>query len=1077
MCKILHGLVWLKIEIQNQSIDMKFFLSFVFLLFAIGLVAQDEPLLRFPSLSPDGQQIAFSYQGDIWTVAASGGVARRLTIHESYESLPQWSPDGKMIAFSGNRYGNDDIFVMDTQGGMPKRLTYYSGGDDAPQWMGNDEIIFSSARMFRQVERESEIYKVSVKGGTPQRMLDAFGNHPVPSNDGRFVAYVTGSCRFVREAYDGPANRDIWVYDTQTKNYTALAAMDAQESHPAWGAGQEIFYLSAANGRYNVYRKGGVLTKDLPQPVTNFKDEGIRYFDVSADGKQLVFERSNGIFLQPTDGSKKAQRVNIQVTSDYRFDPVQQEKMTKGASDLAVSPNGKYLLFSVRGEIFVRVNDKDKDGIAQLTHHPYRDQEAQWLNDSTVVFISDRDGNKELYTVQSSDQNQTDLYRTLKRSTKRMTDTPVDEANFTLSPDRTKVAINRGRGQLIVADISADGLSNEKILLDGWATASGVRWSPDGQWLAYSLPDLDFNSEIYIHAADGSKEPVNVSMHPRSDNSPFWSADGSKLGFLSIRNNGDSDVWFAWLRDADWQQTKQDWEWDEDEEEDEIAADSITVIDLEGIHERLVQVTRLPGNEGDLAISTDGETFFFTTNNSSRSGSPGDGGLYSIKWDGSEQKELLEKTSIYNLIVADDGKKLYFLKRGGTIASMKIDDKKADNLGFSATMKIDHEQERLQVFNEAWKGLRDGFYDPNFHGQDWNKLRAQYEPLALSASTEQDFRDMFNTMLGQLNASHMGLYGSNPEETQSDRSGMLGVEVAPATNGVKVTRVVMDSPADRERSQLTVGDNIVAVNGTPINSSTNMYQLLQGTASERTLLDVIDAQGTSREVVIRPSSSLRTELYEEWVAERKRLTEEYSGGRLGYIHIQGMNWTSFERFERELTASGLGKEGIVIDVRYNGGGWTTDMLMTVLNVRQHSYTVPRGAVDKLEGNHPKYADHYPYGERLPQAALTKPSIALCNQTSYSNAEIFSHAFKTLNHGTLVGMPTFGAVISTGGMGLLNGGLVRMPFRAWYVKATGENMELGPAVPDVEVENSQNSKAAGRDEQLQKAVEILLSELE
>ena len=242
------------------------------------------------------------------------------------------------------------------------------------------------------------------------------------------------------------------------------------------------------------------------------------------------------------------------------------------------------------------------------------------------------------------------------------------------------------------------------------------------------------------------------------------------------------------------------------------------------------------------------------------------------------------------------------------------------------------------------------------------------------------------------------------------------------------------------------------------------------------MLDILGTDGIAREVIIRPTSSLRGHLYDAWVAERKALTEKYSNGRLGYLHIRGMNWTSFERFERELAASGYEKDGIVIDVRFNGGGWTTDMLMAVLNVRQHSYTVPRGAATSLEKENQKFKETYPYGERLPLSSWTKPSIALCNENSYSNAEIFSHAFKTLDIGTLVGMPTFGAVISTGGQRLLDGSFVRMPFRAWYVKATGENMEHGPAVPDVIVENAPDSKAKDEDLQLKKAVEVLLNEM-
>lgn len=252
----------------------------------------------------------------------------------------------------------------------------------------------------------------------------------------------------------------------------------------------------------------------------------------------------------------------------------------------------------------------------------------------------------------------------------------------------------------------------------------------------------------------------------------------------------------------------------------------------------------------------------------------------------------------------------------------------------------------------------------------------------------------------------------------------------------------------------------------------NFYALLADLVDEKTILSV-RRDGCEREVVIRPTGSLNDELYEEWVRERARLTEAYSDGRLGYIHVEGMNWPSFERFERELVAAGEGKDGIVIDVRYNGGGWTTDYLMAVLTVRQHAYTIPRGAASNLEREHERFRDHYPFGERLPLAAWTKPAVALCNASSFSNAEIFSHAFKTLGLGPLVGEPTYGAVISTGGAGLIDGSFVRLPFRGWYVKATDANMENGPAVPDVIIDTRPDSRADGEDEQLRAAVETLL----
>ncbi|MEM9324434.1 MAG: S41 family peptidase [Bacteroidota bacterium] len=275
---------------------------------------------------------------------------------------------------------------------------------------------------------------------------------------------------------------------------------------------------------------------------------------------------------------------------------------------------------------------------------------------------------------------------------------------------------------------------------------------------------------------------------------------------------------------------------------------------------------------------------------------------------------------------------------------------------------------------------------------------------------------------------------------------------------------------------MLVGDVITSIDQTPIGATTNLYELLNGRADNPVLLE-INRDGEAMEIVIWPAKSLNGESYDDWVAQRQKLTSEYSNGRLGYLHIRGMNWTSFERFERELMAAGNGKEGIVIDVRYNGGGWTTDYLMAVLNVDQHAYTVPRGAAQDLAAENKNFQKTYPFAERLPLASWTKPSIAMCNENSYSNAEIFSHAYKHLDIGTLVGQPTFGAVISTGGWGLVDGSYVRMPFRAWYVSATGENMEHGPAVPDLIVANPPAYKARGIDPQLEQAVKTLLGQID
>lgn len=1073
--------------------------SFIFsvLLFFISTVVfanEESPFVRFPAIDDSGNKIAFTYQGDIWTVPVTGGRAYRITIHEAYESNPLFAPDGNKIAFVSNRFGNNDIFVVKSTGGRPERVTYNSSGDLISDWF-NDSLIFESGRNFRQVEWESEILEVSVKGGTPVRYFDSLGFEAVMSKDGRFVAFTKGECRVAREAYKGSANKDIWLYNVKNKTYSRITTFDGQDFHPAWDSLNNLYYISSKSGRYNIYsvkiNSDGKVDGESKQ-LTNFKDNPVMWMSVSKDADLISFEKGTDIYTMDKSGNN-VKKVDIQIDADYRFDPEIRKAFTSNADEYEVSPNGKLIAFSVHGEVFVTENDDEKSLTTNLSKSPFRDENITWLNDESVIFSSDRDGKFDLYLAKSSDANKKDIFKSLKHEIVKLTDSKEEEKYPVVSPDGKKIVFLRGNGSLISADIDKDGkITNEIKLLDGWSSPSDVVFSPDSKWIAYTLEDLNFNAEIYIHPVDNSKKPVNVSMHPRMDYAPFWSPDGSKLGFISARHNSDNDIWFVWLNKKDWQKTKQDW----DEESDELTKKPAKkakvddkkdakkddpkkekevkpiTIDFDRIFERVEQVTNLPGDEGGLVISKDGKTFFFTT------GTPGTKGkdLFKIQWDGTKMSQITKGGKTPGGLTIDrEGKSVYFISKG-QLGKIDVKSSKYSSLPFNAKMVVNYNKELVQMFDEAWRTLRDYFYDPGFHGQDFNKLKEIYRPMCLKASTKQDFRDMFNVMLGQLNASHMGMYGDGRENTQSEKTGKLGIRITPLKEGVKVDHVIVDSPADKESSKLNVGDIILSVNGEKVLQGQNFWSLLVDTAGTKTLLEVSDEKGKVREVVIRPTDSLNNQLYNEWVEKRRELTDKYSNGKLGYLHIQGMSMPSFERFERELASAGYGKEGIVIDVRYNGGGWTTDYLMAILNVKQHAYTIPRGAANSLEKDHKKFRDYYPFAERLPFYAWNKPSIALCNSASYSNAEIFSHAYKTLGIGTLVGEPTFGAVISTGGQGLIDGMYVRKPFRAWYVKATDENMEWGGAVPNIVLENAPDSKAKGIDEELKKACEVLLDQI-
>ena len=476
----------------------------VLIIYSITTLAQSKSVFaRFPAISPDGKQIAFSYQGDIWVSSVEGGQASRITIHEAYESNPKWSPDGEQIAFSGNRFGNNDIFIINAKGGTPKRITFHSSWDGITDWSKNDNLIFNSNRNFRQVEWDAELQTVSSKGGTPVRLMDALGREANMSPNGKFVAFVRGDCRIAREKYTGSANKDIWLYNVKNKTFTQITNFDGQDYHPVWGSDSQLYYLSAQNGKYNVFAleisADGKPNGQAKQITTEKKDE-VRFFDVSDDNKTIVFEKDINLYKISTSGGK-ATKIVLDIATDYRFDPYINKTYSSEVGGYRVSPNGKYSAFIVRGEVFITENDKKKSLTKNISKSSAREKGISWLNDTVLIFSSDKDGKYDLYMAKSTDSKQPNLFKTLKHTVVKLTNSSLDEYSANVSPDGKKIAFirggNWGKMSFIVADIDKNGkISNEKMLQDSWSKPKGVRWSPDSKWLAFSMQDLTFNSEV-----------------------------------------------------------------------------------------------------------------------------------------------------------------------------------------------------------------------------------------------------------------------------------------------------------------------------------------------------------------------------------------------------------------------------------------------------------------------------------------------------------------------------------------------------------------------------------------------------
>ncbi len=921
---------------------MRSLVSALLITVATGAVASDEssPLILQPEINSDGTSIAFSYQGDIWTVSSDGGRANRLTIHEGYERNPMWSPDGDNIAFSSDRFGNSDVFIMPKEGGRPSRLTYHSASDIVTGFTEDGQVLFNSRRLYAQVEREWEVLSVPSQGnGTEVRFMDALGFQAVVSPDGEKIAFVRGTCRISREDYRGPANRNIWIYHVDDDRYEQITDFDGNDFMPRWSSDNELYFISSRSGKYNVHKQR--LGRKATQ-VTDEKQFGVEHFSISKSADELVYQAADKVVLMKDEG-KNSTLLDINVASDFRFDPVTNKMVTNQLSEYSVSPDGKLSAYVLRGDIYVTRNDKEDKRSVRLTTGAARDRDVTWLNDKTLLFISDRNGQNDLFALTSADEDESNLFISMKHKVTELTSTKLSESNPIVSPNGEKLVYLQGNGKLLSAELS-DGLvlQNQQVLLDGWASPNGVTFSPDSNWLAYSKTDLSFNEEVFIHPVDNSIEPVNVSMHPRYDSNPVWSPDGSKLGFVSMRNNGDDDIWFAWLKESDWEKSKAEWERedkldkpkkpekpekkdddnsseegdaeDASDEEDatEKTAEIKMQIDLDGIYKRLEQVTRFAGNESELMFDKKGEHIYYAIGGSGRQNFEIDRNLYKIKWDGEDKKTVITGDQRPRaLSLSDDGKHLYALTGFGDLVMVNTKSDKTERLAVRSQQSVEHLAERKQIFAEAWQALNQGFYDPKFHGNDWDALREKYEPLALKASTKEDFQYIFNLMLGQVNASHMGLYrGENQKQTQSTTTGRIGAEFMPIKDGLKVVSVLPGSPASKSESQLMEGDLLVSVNQRSV-LETNVYEIFNNQVNQPVLLG-IKRGGEDKELVIWPTDSLSNALYDDWVEERRRLTEEYSNGRLGYLHIRGMNWSSFERFERELMAAGYGKDGMLL---------------------------------------------------------------------------------------------------------------------------------------------------------------------
>lgn len=1016
---------------------------------------------RYPALSPDGKTLVFSYQGDLWSAPTEGGApARRLTSHPAYDGRPQFSPDGKEIAFQSLRYGRNEVFTMPATGGPARRLTNYAGGDTLQGWAaGGKKVLIGSVRELNR--RGVSLYLVndSDKPGRPKPLLgltSVIGGQLSP--DGTKLVFARGATDWPRIGYRGSANAEIWTYDLATKEFKQLTEFDGQDLWPLWlPDSKSIVFVSERDGTYNLYKMSASGGK--PTQLTKYAGDGVRFPSVSADGTRAAFEVGDRIETVSLTGGTTPKAVPLAVGADDKSNPIESLTLTSGASEVAPSTDGEQVAFAVRGDVFAAPATGGK--AIRLTDAPQREGDVAWSPDGkTLVYVKDGD----LYAITSTDSDEPKLSKSLKRTSARLTTGGQPKSSPHFSPDGKKLAYLQGKGELVVAD--ADG-KNPSVVAKA-LNLQELNWSPDSKWLTYSAEDEEFNNEVFVIALAGGK-PINVSRHPRNDYAPSFSPDGSKLVWMSERSERQFDIFWVYLKKEDDERTGEGWQRLKEKKKPAApgpapaAPTPVTVmVDADGIHERVRRLTNTPANELGPVVSSGGEGVTLVAF------SAGPELQLATIADGAPASAPPRRLAAGGSALTWAKGTLFYLAQGGTIAAASpAGPGEARPVPFRAKLTYDKRELQKAVFEEAWEVLHQVFYDPNFHGADWNALREKYRPIAAAASDPLDFYDVIRLLMGHLNASHIGITpgiisdgGATPIPT-----GLLGViwDESYTGPGLKIARTLKGSPAERAESRLLAGEIVTAIGGVTLDADSNPDELLADTVGEKLPLTVKGADGKDREVLIVPTSTqaLSAILYDEWTASRQALTHKLSDGKLAYLHIQGMDKLSQDRFEGGLFAEGYGRDALLIDVRDNGGGSTADYLLTMLTQPRHAFTIGRDG-----------APGYPT-DRLPYYPWRKPAGLLINENSYSNAEIFAHAFKQLDRGPIFGVPTFGAVVSTGAASLLDGSTIRTPGRGWWRISDGVNEEHTGAEPDVRVTISPADELAGRDPQLETAVKAML----
>ncbi len=1064
-------------------------LSFVALMTLCSLAFSEEArLLRFPTIH--GNQIVFTYAGDLYTVPASGGVARKLTNDVGYEMFARFSPDGKWLAFTGQYDGNTEVYTMPAEGGVPKRLTYTAtlGRDDVSDRMGPNNIVMTwkddktIVYRSRRIERNDfigQLFYASVDGGIPEQLPVPRGGFCSFSPDKKKMAYN----RVFREVrtwkrYRGGQADEVWIYDFDSKKIESITNNPGQDIIPMWN-GNKIYFASDRDSRMNLFVYD--LTTKQTRKLTNFTEFDVKF--PSRGDNAIVFE--NGGYIYKLDlATEQAEKVPVQILEDFDIGRGGWKDAGKDVSNYEISPDGNRALFGAHGDVFTVPakygNTRNITGTSGV-----HERNSKWSPDGKwIAYVSDASGEDEIY-VEPQDGSAAPTQLTKNADTYKY--------QITWSPDSRHILWADKKLRLQYVDVES-----KKVTQVAQATAfeySDYAWSPDSKWIAYAQPEEKRMTTVYLYSVDANNSSA-VTDGWFDSYQPTFSSNGKYLFFISERSfnptygntewnhvyNDMAKVYFVTLakdtkspfapksdevkigKDAKDEKSDSDKEKKDDKKEEK----KVTVkVDLDGLQQRITVVPVDAGRYNNVVCL--GDKLYYLRAKTGEEGVK----LYLYELDKQKETELGE---VRGFEVSADGKKmLVSVKDSYSIIDLptaKIDAKEKLNLG-DMKVKLDRHAEWNQIFNECWRQMRDFLFDPHLHGVDWKKMHDTYAQLLPYVNHRADLTYIIGEMIGELNIGHSYVGGGDYPKPERIDMGLLGarLERDAASKYYRIAKILKGQNWDKSlRSPLTdigvdakEGDYIIAIDGKPTNEMNDIYEALVGKAGKQVTLKLNSSakEAGSKETVVVPTADERPLYYLEWVEGNIEKVSKATDGKVGYVHIPDMGVGGLNEFVKYFYPQ-VRKDAMVVDVRGNGGGNVSPMIIERLRREMVLVSISRNTVPTPD----------------PATAILGPKVLMIDEFSASDGDIVSYRFRKYKLGTIIGKRSWGGVVGIrGSLPLLDGGFLNRPeFSRYDVEGKEWVMEGKGVEPDIVVDNDPAREFAGTDDQLNKAIEIIKEEL-